>query len=426
MRLNSNQLETVAICSICGQDVTAAALLLGQLTADHFYLEACRDSFIRIAQLFRVEGKAPAFVSLSNDPALSETTRKYLRNSQEDPIQGEDAARDVILRLNDYRKLRALVTIVEEVDHKINGDECDVGALITQVNEQTANLQVLGETESDIIRFGYKGDADETVRNVIRGENTFFVPTGFTAFDSVNYGLPLKSLVTIGGTSGGGKSALAMQLLKNVTSYGYPGCLCTLEMSKEEMTARLLSNCSGKVSATRILAGKTSDGEKQMIADSYKLWRNQLIEKESYYDLMAPSKAVTIQEVLMTLKPRGFKVVVIDYVSLLNETQGEDQWRKLGDVAWFGKTWANANNAIVILLAQVNDAGRLKYSQTVKEHSSCCWLFTADEKSKEQQIIEIEQEKARNQRQFNFMLRTNLEFMQVYDDHAVAAESMDF
>lgn len=426
MRLNSNQLEAVAVASICGTDSTATALLLGQLNEDHFYLEACKDAFIRITQLFKVEGKAPAFVALSNDPALPEASRKFLKNIMEDPVVGADACKDIILRLNDYRKLRALVSIVKRVDEAVNEEECDVDALIAQVNEQSSNLQVLGETESDIVRFGYGGDSRDLVLEVIRGEDTYYIPTGFNAFDSVNYGLPLKALVTIGGTSGGGKSALAMQLLKNTVGLGYSGCLVTLEMSKQEMTARLLANCSGKVNPAKILAGKTTKGEKQQIADAYKEWIAQMEAKESYFDLMAPSKAVTIQEVLLTLKPRGFKIVIIDYMSLLDGATGEDQWRKLGDIAWFAKMWANANNAVVILLAQVNDEGRLKYSQTVKEHSSCCWLFTSDEKAREAQIIEIEQVKARNQRMFNFMLRTDLEFMRIFDDTTPSANNQDF
>jgi hypothetical protein len=70
---------------------------------------------------------------------------------------------------------------------------------------------------------------------------------------------------------------------------------------------------------------------------------------------------------------------------------------------------------VVIVLAQLKDDGKVKYSGAIRENSNNLWAFIRDEKSKETGILTIIQQKARNQVDFPFELMERYDIMTVCD-----------
>jgi predicted ATP-dependent serine protease len=245
-------------------------------------------------------------------------------------------------------------------------------------------------------------------------EQANYLPTGFSAFDDENCGIGFGNLFTIGGTSGGGKSTVAMQLAVNWMNMGEDVTMVPLEMSEDEMTARLMANAAG-LDVRKILFRRLSKGERVKYIKAYKKFVRRAKTAGGSFRLFKPKQDMTIEEIMASIYPFGSRVVIIDYISLLKGVDGDDAWQKLGAVARYCKVFAENNNMIVVLLCQVNEEGKIRYAQAIKEHSSYCWVFVANQATRENEILNVEQLKARNGRFFDFTLKTEMAFMRVRD-----------
>jgi hypothetical protein len=209
-------------------------------------------------------------------------------------------------------------------------------------------------------------------------------------------------------------STLAAQLGYNWADMGEDVTIVPLEMSKREMTARLMANASS-IDVRKILFGKMSEDEKKKYWKSYKRFVNGKKEAGGTFRVFKPDSDMTIEEIFASIYPFGSRVVIIDYISLLKGVDGDDAWQKLGAVARYCKIYAEAHNIIVVLLCQVSDEGVIRYARSIAEHANYAWKFVATAATREHEIINIEQLKARNGRMFDFTLRALLAVMQIRD-----------
>jgi len=223
----------------------------------------------------------------------------------------------------------------------------------------------------------------------------------------------------IGGPAGGGKTSLALQLAQNMSESGMEDVVYVpLEMDEDETMERILANKAG-VKLSRIKQKKTSESEDQRIVKAYKKHVKTLKKNKVRFTIYAPEEDVTIDEVLLLLKPYGYRVIIIDYLTLLKGTDGDDasekQWQKIGQIGRRCKIWAKANNAIVILVAQVDEEGRLRYSRALKEHANILWTWPVNKETRENKVMKIQSEKARNMVMVDFELGYDDELFQVFD-----------
>lgn len=211
-------------------------------------------------------------------------------------------------------------------------------------------------------------------------------------------------------------SAMASQLAIGWSRLGHRVVFVPLEMSKIETTGRILANVS-EIDIRKILLKRLTSEEKQLILEKYKKFVKRNILKGGRYTLFKPPQDMTIEEVLSVAAVYGPKIVIIDYVGLLKMGGSSEKadWQKLGDIARYCKIYAAANDVLVVLLAQVNEDGKLKYSQTMREHADYAWFFVATKETRENEILNVEQVKGRNAELFPFSLRARLDVMRIGD-----------
>jgi len=209
-------------------------------------------------------------------------------------------------------------------------------------------------------------------------------------------------------------STLAAQLGINWADMGEDVTIIPLEMSEEEMTARLMANASN-LDVRKILFKKLSKEEKEIYWKSYKRFVKRKKKTEGSFRIFKPKSDMTIEEIMASVYPLGSRVVIIDYISLLKGVDGDDAWQKLGAVARYCKIYAEMHNIIVVLLAQVSDEGVIRYARSIAEHANYAWKFVATSATREHEIINIEQLKARNGRMFDFTLRAQMGVMRIRD-----------
>ena len=215
-------------------------------------------------------------------------------------------------------------------------------------------------------------------------------------------------------SSGAGKSHLLGQLCKNQAQIGYKVLLVPLEMTEEEQLIRLLANVS-RIDSMKFQLKELATAEKERAEKRFARFERQVVKNGGRFSIFRPKHDMTIEEILAAIHPYGADVVYIDYITLLKGSTGEDQWRKLGEIARYGKVYAGNHNKVVVLAAQVNEDGKLKYSQTIREHSSVAWVFVATKESKEKGVLNIDVLKSRNQKGKNFSVKVDYEHSHIYD-----------
>jgi replicative DNA helicase len=346
------------------------------------------------------------------DPELSEETRERLVKHEIGKISDRKEALRHIRVLNKYRQLRGLYELSDNLTKKLKKDKVSVDELLDQAGLDLANLRQVRSQDAVIVRFGKGNNSTALVKSLLEKDRQDFLPTCFDDFDRKNGGIGWGNLFTIGGTSGAGKSALASQFAINWSELGEHVCVVPLEMTEREMTARVMANASG-LDVTKILFNKLSPKEKRLYLKAYRKFVKIRKKEGGTLSFFKPKSDMTIEEILACTYVLGPRVVIIDYISLLKGTDGDDQWRQLGAIARYCKVYAEAHNMIIVLLCQVNEDGRIRYAQAIKEHSNYCWTFVGTKESREAEIFNIGQLKARNGELFDFTLKAILRCMRI-------------
>ncbi len=414
MKLVSTKSEVAALRGSCAKNKVVGGILLSGLDVDYFHNEFTRDSYKHILSVIRKEGSPPTWRDLLEDPHLSQEVRQKLRDTSTERIASENEAKAVLSNLNKYRQMRGIFELSENVTKTLRKSQVNVEDLIDVASTTLVKLRQTKSNTESIVTFGKGNNAGRIVKSLLDAESDNFVPTGFSDYDRENGGFFRGSLVTIGATSGGGKSATASQLAINWAGMGESVCIVPLEMTKAEMTGRIMANAAG-LDVRKILLKKLSEDEKTKYLKSYRKMALRFKKAGGSYSIFKPEADLTIEEIMASVYTLDPSIIIIDYISLLKGVDGDDAWQKLGAVARYCKVYAESHNKIVVLLAQVSEEGKIRYAQSIKEHSNNCWIFVSTKQTRENEIINVEQLKARNGRLFDFTLSAKLDVMRISD-----------
>lgn len=414
MKLVSTSTELNVLRNLCHKDVAIRGTILGGVDEDYFHNSFTKEAFLRIKKYNKKTGELPTWSELCEDPGLSEKTREKLKAAETLKFKSTSIAIRHIARLNEYRQLRGIFSLSEKSVNALRKKKVEPSALLDKIAEEVSHLRQNRSAKNEVLVFGKGNNSTQFVKDLLIADKQDYLPTGFLTFDNENGGIGFGNLFVLGGTTGGGKSTLAAQLGINWASMGEDVTFVPLEMSKKEMTARLLANASS-IDVRKILFAKMSKDEKKIFWRAYKKFVINKKKVGGSFRVFKPESDMTIEEILASVYPFGSRVVIIDYISLLKGVDGDDAWQKLGAVARYCKIYAESNNIIIVLLAQVSDEGVIRYARAIAEHANYAWKFVATNATREQEIINIEQLKARNGRMFDFTLKAKMNIMQVRD-----------
>lgn len=404
VKIVSPRAELTALRGLCHKDPRITGTLLSSLDESYFYSDESVELFNYLRTQITLEGKPIKYKLLLEDPSLSKEARSYIRDSEAIINDLNDAKHSVKL-LTRYRKRRGLYSIANSINEALMASKIDEDDVLHKVARSLGKVQRSKGSEDDFLHFGVKGNSHDFVKDLVYNKpEDAFIPTGIEAFDEVNVGLIRSSLVTIAGNSGSGKSHVAAALAKNMATAGYKVTVTPLEMSKREMTCRIIANVA-QVDSLKLMAGSLTKNEKEHVWTKYMRWYKRMERRGGRYSVYKPPEDVTIYELFAVLDTYGADVNIVDYISLLAGVDGDDQWKQLGAVARFSKIHAETHNCVNILLAQLSDEGKIKYSRAITEHSTNSWIFKADADTKELGILKVDQPKSRNQVSFPFTLK---------------------
>ena len=177
------------------------------------------------------------------------------------------------------------------------------------------------------------------------------VPTGFIEFDQKTSGLQRSDLIIIAGRPSMGKTALALNISRNVAVKGIPVAVYSLEMSKEQLAIRLLC-AEGKIDGQKLRTGyfKKTDWKKLTTA------ADALSRAPLFID---DSPGMTVRE--MRGKARQMKLeqdiglLVVDYLQLMQGSgRVENRVQEISEISRSLKQLAKELDIPVLALSQLN------------------------------------------------------------------------
>jgi len=193
-------------------------------------------------------------------------------------------------------------------------------------------------------------DAYRQIEAACRGEAVNFVASGFRAFDSMFGGLQKGGLVVVAGRPSMGKTAFASGLAAHASEHGAV-LMVSMEMSASQMAMRFLAAERG-IDLQAMMMGRLSHDDFRQLADAVhtlkqrRIWINDMTSR-------------TIASV--AAEARRFKrvhddmrLLVIDYLTLLNLPTADKQADAIGKVSRACKVLAGELGCPVVLLSQLN------------------------------------------------------------------------
>lgn len=191
------------------------------------------------------------------------------------------------------------------------------------------------------------------VKNATVGGVTTGTKTGMERFDEKR-GLQKSDLIIVAGETSQGKTSLALCMTRHAIENGAKVAFYSMEMTKEQLTARLLS-AKTNIPANNILySGSLAPSEIRMIDDA----RGKLPGENLFFDDKSTSNIDSILLSIRMLKmQKDIDGAVVDYLQILNVNSRSTSFSReqaMGDAARRFKNLAKELNIWIIALSQLS------------------------------------------------------------------------
>jgi replicative DNA helicase len=252
--------------------------------------------------------------------------------------------------------LRRLIEAGTRIVQLGYGAATDAGDIDDVVDRAQAAVYDITEsrTSEDYVRLEQllQGTMDEIDAIATRGGVSLGVPSGFAEFDQITNGLQPSQMVTIAARPGVGKSILGLNLARQCSiKGGEASVIFSLEMSKSEITMRLLS-AEAKVPLHHMRSGNMSDDDWGRLARRM----GEVADAPLYIDDSPNLTMMEIRAKARRLKQRhNLKLIVVDYLQLM--TSGKRVESRQMEVSEFSrslKLLAKELDCPVIAISQLN------------------------------------------------------------------------
>ena len=185
-----------------------------------------------------------------------------------------------------------------------------------------------------------------------RGGGMTGVPTGFADLDALTNGLHAGQMVVIAARPAVGKSTLALDLARAATiKHGMPTVMFSLEMSRNEITMRLLS-AEARVPLHSMRTGQMGEEDWTRLARRM----SEVVDAPLFIDDSPNMSMMEIRAKCRRLKQRhDLKMVIVDYLQLMSSPKRvENRQQEVSDMSRSLKLLAKEIDVPVIAISQLN------------------------------------------------------------------------
>ena len=196
------------------------------------------------------------------------------------------------------------------------------------------------------------GALDEIEAIGSRGGGMSGVPTGFADLDALTNGLHPGQMVVIAARPAIGKSTLALDLARAAAiKHGLPTVIFSLEMSRNEITMRLLS-AEARVPLHSMRTGQMGEEDWTRLARRM----SEVVDAPLFIDDSPNMSMMEIRAKCRRLKQRqDLKLVIVDYLQLMSSPKRtENRQQEVSEMSRSLKLLAKEIDVPVIAISQLN------------------------------------------------------------------------
>jgi len=326
------------------------------LTADDFYSPAHKSIFKAMVALFE-KNEPHDLITLTNylkdDNCLDDIGgAAYLANlTSIVPVTANISSYAKIIRQKAV--LRKLIDVNTDIAGRCYEEQGEIDQLVDEAEQ--AIFDIAGQKGGqkftplkDIIP-----DAFARVEQLYkRKELITGVPTGYFDIDKMTAGLQPSDLIILAGRPSMGKTAFAMNLAQHAALVEKTGvAIFSLEMSKEQLTMRLLSSV-GRIDSQRIRTGKLHDDDWPKLTRAV----GMLSDAPIYIDDTPAISVLDMRSKVRRLASQhDIGMILVDYLQLMRgRTNSENRTQEISDISRSLKALAKEHNVPVLALSQLN------------------------------------------------------------------------
>lgn len=349
--VNDTKAEQYVIGSLL-VDPTAYTLVSQYLDEDCFYDPMCRDIWKAVDNMGK-QGMPIDVISVSAElnKQKSNVTALDLMNISAQIASSAHVEYHAI-RLQDLDRRRKLWVVGQQLSKVGLSEE-----ILTADAHQEAIESIGGVFEKADGVFTLDDAMNSLneimVKNATVGGVTTGTKTGMERFDEKG-GLQKSDLIIVAGETSQGKTSLALCMTRHAIENGAKVAFYSMEMTKEQLTARLLS-AKTNIPANNILySGSLAPSEIRMIDDA----RGKLPGENLFFDDKSTSNIDSILLSIRMLKmQKDIDGAVVDYLQILNVNSRSTSFSReqaMGDAARRFKNLAKELNIWIIALSQLS------------------------------------------------------------------------
>lgn len=208
-------------------------------------------------------------------------------------------------------QLRQLATIGRELVQGAYGGTDEPGEILNATEAALVAVETGNGTDGPTSLWDCVSEANKRIDAIKKRGQSAGIMTGLSSFDGHIGGLFPSELIILAARPGVGKSALAMQWAYHVASKGRTVYFASLEMSRLELTTRLMCSLSG-VNGKAIRTGTLTDDDSQRLANISSIAKDPM-----HIDDDTELSVYDIRRAARRLKRSGLDLVVIDYLQLI-------------------------------------------------------------------------------------------------------------
>jgi replicative DNA helicase len=224
------------------------------------------------------------------------------------------------------------------------------------------------------------------------------IPTGFRDLDNLLAGLQPSNLLILAARPGIGKSAFGLNIARSAAvDYRIPVGIFSVEMSKEELTDRLLVRQS-EIDAWKLKTGKLEEDDFTRFSEAMGI----LADAPLYID---DTPGISILEMRTKARrlqvEKGLKLLVIDYLQLVRGRNLENRVQEVSEISMGIKNLARELKIPIIAMSQLSRAvevrggsrprlADLRESGSIEQDADVVmFLYREDEENQENVTLEI-------------------------------------
>ena len=338
-------------------DSRCVADMLEMLKPEDFYLQQNKDIFSTIYSMFSF--------SMEIDPVT------VVDQMKQAGVYDEEKTQDYLLQILEVTptaanaKQYAQIVADKSLLRQVAQAATDISQIVAEGIGSAQSIMDAAEQKIYAVRNGRSSQDLEHIGTILlavyeqlaeRAHSDSAIPglsTGLRDLDSKINGLNKSDLLLIAARPGMGKSSIALNIALSVAKqYKKAVVIFNLEMSKEQLASRLLSNESF-VDSQLLLTGKLSEEEWEKLG----LAAAALSQTDIRID---DNPSITVTE--MNAKCRrvdNLGLVIIDYLQLMTSATGkvnENRVTAVGEISRSLKIMAKELNVPVICLSQLSRA----------------------------------------------------------------------